>query len=95
MSLSHVESLQSLYSDLHKDVFGFRPRYHSGKEWYSARFLNKQIDALEQMVQDQIDAENEYLARCQHDWAGVQLPSNEQDAGDWESYLFDRYEVRA
>ena len=93
--ISKLDSLQGLYSDMHKDVFGFRPRYHSAKEWNSVRFLNKQIDALEQMIQDQIDNEREYLARCQHDWAGVQLPVNEQDAGDYESYLYDRYEVRA
>lgn len=95
MNVSHLESLQGLYSDMHKDVYGFRPRFHSSKEWYSVKFLNRQIDALEQQIQEQIDEEKEYLARCQHDWAGVQLPVNEQDAGDYESYLFDRYEVRA
>ena len=94
--IHHLDSLQGLYSDMHKDVFGFRPRYHSAKEWNSVRFLNKQIDALEQMIQDQIDNEREHLARCRHDWAGIpEMSAEEQMENDFESYMFDRYEVRA
>ena len=44
--LSKVEQLQSIYSDFHKDVHGFRPRFASDEEWVSEVWLQEQIDGL-------------------------------------------------
>jgi hypothetical protein len=46
MKLTLVESLQGSFSDLHKDVYGFRPRYCSTEQWNDAEYLQEQIDQL-------------------------------------------------
>lgn len=44
--LSLVEQLQSTWSDFHKEVHGFRPRFASDEQWNSAEWLQAQIDDL-------------------------------------------------
>jgi hypothetical protein len=41
-----VEQLQSTWSDNHKDVHGFRPRFASDEQWNSADWLQEQINGL-------------------------------------------------
>lgn len=42
-----LENLQSLYSDFHKDVYGFRPRGMSPEFWESEAALQAAIDDVE------------------------------------------------
>jgi len=46
-----VEELQGYYSDFHKDLNGFRPRFASDTEWNSKQYLVTQINLLH----DQMD----------------------------------------
>ena len=41
-----VEELQGYYSDLHKDLNGFRPRFASADEWNSKQYLVTQVNLL-------------------------------------------------
>ena len=41
-----VEMLQSEYSDLHKDMYGFRPRGGTDKQWGSLVWLRNQLDNM-------------------------------------------------
>ena len=52
--LSEVEQLQCVYSDVHKDVYGFRPRHASAEQWNSVKWLQEQLDFLEN-TQDPLD----------------------------------------
>jgi len=45
--LSELEQLQTLYSDLHKDVCGFRPRGGAPEEWNSVEWLKVEMNNLE------------------------------------------------
>lgn len=44
--LSRVEQLQETFSDFHKDVHGFRPRWMSDDQWNSEAWLEQEIQAL-------------------------------------------------
>jgi hypothetical protein len=44
--LSEVEQLQCEYSDLHKEVNGFRPRSMTDEEWNSAEWLRSECQKL-------------------------------------------------
>lgn len=52
--LSEVEQLQCIYSDVHKDVYGFRPRHATTEQWNSVKWLQEQLDFLEN-TQDSLD----------------------------------------
>jgi hypothetical protein len=43
---TNLENLQSIYSDFHKDVFGFRPRNSTDDQWNSEEWLQSEIDGL-------------------------------------------------
>jgi hypothetical protein len=44
---TEAEELAMLFSDLHKDVHGFRPRFGSDEEWASVEWLKAEIAACE------------------------------------------------
>lgn len=46
-ALSEVEQLQSLFSDYHKSVHGFRPRFGTDTEWNSIQWLEAQVAQLD------------------------------------------------
>jgi len=48
---TQVEVLQDLFSDFHKDVHGFRPRFPTSEQWNSAEWLQQQIDQLHQYLE--------------------------------------------
>ena len=48
-----VEELQGYYSDFHKDLNGFRPRFATQDEWNSKQYLVFQINLLHDQM-DQI-----------------------------------------
>jgi hypothetical protein len=43
---TEVEQLQSIYSDFHKDYYGFRPRGSSDEQWNSAEWLRAAIQSI-------------------------------------------------
>jgi hypothetical protein len=43
-----VEQLQSDFSDFHKEVYGFRPRYATPEQWNSEAWLLAELEKLEQ-----------------------------------------------
>ena len=47
--LTEVEKLQCTVSDLHKDRYGFRPRYYTEEQWNSEEFLQSVYDRLTEM----------------------------------------------
>jgi hypothetical protein len=62
-TLTHVQELQSLFSDLYKDVNGVRPRHLTEKGWNSVEFLESQIESLEEqlvvvMAQQKLDQQD-------------------------------------
>lgn len=44
--MTKVEQLQCTFSDLYKEVNGFRPRSASNEQWNSAEWLQEQIKSL-------------------------------------------------
>ena len=53
---THVEELQSLYSDFHKEVHGFRPRSMSESNWNSESWLNGVIADLHASLESRKDS---------------------------------------
>lgn len=45
-NMTEVEQLQCTFSDLYKEVNGFRPRFASDEQWNSAEWLREQIKNL-------------------------------------------------
>lgn len=41
--LTNLESLQNIFSDIHKDVYGYRPRSCSEDQWSSEEWLESEI----------------------------------------------------
>lgn len=46
IKLTALEELQSLFSDLYKDVYGNRPRHLSSEQWKDETYLNDRITKL-------------------------------------------------
>ena len=42
----NVDELQSYFSDFHKDYYGFRPRFATEEQWNSIEWLDEQIKAI-------------------------------------------------
>ena len=55
--LSETEQLGSIYSDAHKDVFGFRPRHMTVEQLTSVEWLSNAIAQLDDMPVDDDDDE--------------------------------------
>lgn len=48
--MTNLESLKSLYSDYHKDLYGFRPRGMSDEQWNSEEWLRAEIKHLDEVA---------------------------------------------
>lgn len=57
MTLTKLEELQSLYSDLFKDVNGYRPRHLSAHQWANEELLAKWVDDLGAELEEKINFE--------------------------------------
>lgn len=53
----HLEELQGTYSDMHKEVYGFRPRNVSEQDWGSEKWLQEAIRDLHPVLVETIAAE--------------------------------------
>jgi hypothetical protein len=54
IKLTALEELQSIYSDLYKDVHGFRPRHLSSEQWKNEDLISKWIDDLSLELEAQL-----------------------------------------
>lgn len=52
-----LQVLQSIYSDIHKDLYGFRPRGGSDEFWNNMDALRSEIDYLEKRLIVQMEEE--------------------------------------
>ena len=46
-----VEELQGYYSDFHKDLNGFRPRFATDDQWTNKQYLVAQINSLHDQME--------------------------------------------
>ena len=68
--LSETEQYQSIYSDLHKDVFGFRPRGMTSNQWGSLEWLKAEVEDLSAMFTRQMEEEEQERAIAIHVFEG-------------------------
>ena len=47
----NVEELQGYFSDFHKDMYGFRPRFATPEQWRDREWLEEQIN----YIHDELD----------------------------------------
>ena len=57
--MTNLESLQSTYSDIHKDVYGTRPRHDTAEDWNSESFLESAIADLVVQLGEVVKQEKE------------------------------------
>jgi hypothetical protein len=77
-----------IFSDLHKDAYGFRPRGHHFYDETTTDAERQQIwDYLCQVVEDNIAAEREHEARALRDFEADVTNTIELGAGDRETAL--------
>ena len=55
--LTEAEQLATIYSDLHKDYYGFRPRGLTYDQVQSVKWLSAAINRLERLNQDEPDGQ--------------------------------------
>jgi hypothetical protein len=83
--LTEVEQLQEHFSDFHKDVHGFRPRWMTDEQWVSKAWLEQSIQELHQYCatpeyQAQREAEDAYFQEQQELYTQeIQQHSQEAD----------------
>lgn len=86
-----LQSLQSTFSDLHKDYYGFRPRYASATNWNDIEWLKAQI----QYIEDQIDGmKDTFAGREELREQGWAVPETDPKLAQWAAWLKaerDRY----
>lgn len=58
MFLTDFPKAFCLYSDLHKDVVGFRPRNHAKWELLGLEALNSEIDKLQEELEEILEADH-------------------------------------
>jgi len=67
--LTNLESLQSTYSDIYKDVYGTRPRHDTTEDWNSEAFLQGRIDhlvvRLGEVLEEEADSKAAAIARVE------------------------------
>jgi len=64
--LSELEQAQEIYSDMHKDAYGFRPRFdYSG--WTLDKF-NSQFEIMGKIIESDNQLQKEQQAEAAHDF---------------------------
>ena len=68
--MTNLESLQSTYSDIHKDVYGFRPRHDTTEDWNSESYLESAIAdlviRLDEVVKQEEEDQKQAIARFEN-----------------------------
>lgn len=88
-NVSALESLQGTYSDLYKDVYGFRPR--GGNIWNDAEALSEEISylciQLERVMQE--DADRQAIAVADFEQRVTDSAGTREDAIRWIAQAMD------
>ena len=65
-----LEELQSTYSDIHKDVYGTRPRHDTTEDWNSESYLESAIAdlviRLDEVVKQEKEDQKQAIARFEN-----------------------------
>lgn len=61
---TELEELQGTYSDVHKDVYGFRPRFDSSEYWNSVEWLKSQLSRMYSELKEIIEQDKENEKRA-------------------------------
>lgn len=77
-----VEQLQCTFSDYHKDVYGFRPRYMTAEQWNSEQWLREEISKLDMAAMCEAEAEQQRQAIAIQDFEEAVLTSIQAGAAD-------------
>ena len=64
--LSELEQAQEIYSDMHKDAYGFRPRFDFST-WTLDKF-NSQFEIMGKIIEADNQLQNEQQAEAAHDF---------------------------
>jgi len=84
--LSEAEQLHCIYSDTHKDVFGFRPRHMTPEQVASVEWLKNAIAKLDEMPLDEDDDYEDDGQPSEYDeWQDV------YGGDDWDHGQYDDY----
>lgn len=83
--LTLAEQLQCTWSDYHKDVHGFRPRFATEEQWNDAVWLQAQIDELTAHL-DRMKQTKDGRNRMRDDGWVVNAPATAEQDG-WVDYM--------
>ena len=64
--LSELEQAQAIYSDMHKDAYGFRPRFDYNT-WTLEKF-NAEFELMGRIIEDDNKVKQETQAQAAHDF---------------------------
>lgn len=64
--LSELEQAQAIYSDMHKDAYGFRPRFDYNT-WTLEKF-NAEFELMGRIIEDDNKVKQENQAQAAHDF---------------------------
>ena len=64
--LSELEQAQAIYSDMHKDAYGFRPRFDYNT-WTLKKF-NAEFELMSRIIEDDNKVKQENQAQAAHDF---------------------------
>ena len=74
--MNTLQNLQGTFSDMHKDIFGFRPQL-TESEWGDAEFLSIEITNLEAII-DKMSTEE----KAQNGWSVIEADDVDCDDSD-------------
>jgi hypothetical protein len=82
--LIELQNLQSHFSDKHQEFYGFRPQYASASNWNDAKWLNAQI----QYIEDQINGmKDTFAGREELREQGWTIPESDPELAKWATWL--------
>ena len=79
---TELQVLQGMYSDVHKDVYGFRPRHCSDELWNSVEALDAEVASLSDTLVVQMEIESKIQADNCRDFETVVENTISSGAGD-------------
>jgi hypothetical protein len=85
LSIEEREGLIQIYSDFHKDVYGFRPRYDYPS--FSDEQLVADFDRFEEVCKENAEHEARLLEAKSKEWDALIEKTIEMGAGDYKTAL--------
>ena len=84
--LTEAEQLHCIYSDNHKDVFGFRPRHMTAEQVASVEWLKNAIAKLDEMPLDEDDDYEDDGQPSEYDEWQDYMGGDDWDQGQYDYY---------